>query len=110
MAGKMRIKKKIVERRYYYANAKAVPRARKQGKHMRGMLCMLSLLFVFVCYQAMSESGHAPAMGQIWNYIKEEVAVNAWKNCMASMVTEEQEISKEIITEPLPEIIVKGTQ
>lgn len=91
MAGKMRIKKKIVERRYYYANARAVPRARKQGKHMRGMLCMLSLLFVFVCYQAMSESGHAPAMGQIWNYIKEEVAVNAWKNCMASMVTEEQE-------------------
>ena len=58
---------------------------------MRFFLCAVSLLFVFVCYQNMSKTGDAPAMEQIVSYLKEEISVHAWKNCMPVMVTEEKE-------------------
>ncbi|MCI9532241.1 MAG: stage II sporulation protein P [Lachnospiraceae bacterium] len=50
-----------------------------------------SVLFVFVCYQNMSSLGKAPAMEQIGNFIREEIAVQAWKNCMPAMLREGQE-------------------
>ena len=49
------------------------------------------VLFVFVCYQNMSSLGTAPAMEQIGNFIKEEIAVQAWENCMPAMLHEGQE-------------------
>lgn len=51
----------------------------------------ISVLFVFVCYQNMSATGDAPAMGQFLNFIREEIAVSAWKNCMPVMLREEEE-------------------
>lgn len=47
------------------------------------------ILFVFVCYQNMEAEGKVPAMKQIGTYIKEEMSVRAWKNCMMVMLTEE---------------------
>ncbi len=55
-----------------------------------------SVLFVAVCYQNMSSLGTAPAMEQIGNFVKEEVAVQAWKNCMPAMLREEQDGSVSI--------------
>ena len=49
----------------------------------------MSVLFVLVCYQNMSLTGTAPAMEQILNFLKEETAVSAWKNCMPVMLREE---------------------
>lgn len=49
----------------------------------------MSVLFVLVCYQNMSLTGTAPAMEQIFNFLKEETAVSAWKNCMPVMLREE---------------------
>ncbi len=48
------------------------------------------MLFVIVCYQNMAFTGKAPAMKQILNYLKEETAVSAWKNCMPVMLREER--------------------
>lgn len=49
----------------------------------------MSVLFVLVCFQNMSLTGTAPAMEQIFNFLKEETAVSAWKNCMPVMLREE---------------------
>ncbi|MFG6384586.1 MAG: stage II sporulation protein P [Lachnospiraceae bacterium] len=49
----------------------------------------ICILFVFVCYQNMEAEGKVPAVKQIGTYIKEEMSVNAWKNCMMVMLTEE---------------------
>ncbi len=55
------------------------------------MLGGISVLFVIVCYQNMAFTNKAPAMRQILNYLKEETAVSAWKNCMPVMLREEKE-------------------
>ena len=64
---------------------------RKSRKYMQWCLGGASVLFVFVCYQNMSSLGKAPAMEQIGNFIREEIAVQAWKNCMPAMLREGQE-------------------
>ncbi len=48
------------------------------------------MMFVFVCYQSMASSGKAPALKQLFNFIREETAVAAWKNCMPVMLKEEE--------------------
>ena len=58
---------------------------------MQWCLGGVGVLFVFVCYQNMSSLGTAPAMEQIGNFIKEEIAVQAWENCMPAMLHEGQE-------------------
>ena len=64
---------------------------RKAIKYVQWMAGGISVLFVFVCYQNMSATGEAPAMGQFLNFIREEIAVSAWKNCMPVMLREEEE-------------------
>lgn len=66
-------------------------RKKKSGKYIRGVLCGLSLLFVLVCYQNMSETGKAPAWEQIGAFLKESIAQKAWENCMMVMAAEEKE-------------------
>ncbi len=90
---KIRMKKKWIGRSHPYIPVRAAARRRKSGRYMRFALWVASLLFVFVCYQNMSESDEAPAMEQIWAYLKEEAAVGSWKNCMMAMVAEQQEES-----------------
>lgn len=85
------MKKKWMGRSRSCIPARAAARRRKSGKYMRCALWAAGLLFVFVCYQNMSETGQTPAMGQIWAYLKEEAAVGSWKNCMMVMVAEGQE-------------------
>ncbi len=51
------------------------------------------MLFVFVCYQNIASLGNAPVMGQVVNYVREEIAVSAWKNCMMAMLCEQRETS-----------------
>ncbi len=86
------MRKKWMKRRYFYPDVKVAGRRRKKtGKAICFFLCCFSLLFVFVCYQNMAETGRAPALEQIGNYIREEIAVGAWKNCMMVMVTDEKE-------------------
>lgn len=87
------MKKKWIGRSHPYIPVRAAARRRKSGRYMRFALWVASLLFVFVCYQNMSESDEAPAMEQIWAYLKEEAAVGSWKNCMMAMVAEQQEES-----------------
>ena len=71
---------------------KFLTRKRKKTiKYVQWMAGGISVLFVFVCYQNMSATGDAPAMGQFLNFIREEIAVSAWKNCMPVMVREEEE-------------------
>ena len=64
---------------------------KKTIKYVQWMAGGISVLFVFVCYQNMSATGDAPAMGKFLNFIREEIAVSAWKNCMPVMVREEEE-------------------
>ncbi len=71
---------------------KYLTRKRKKAvKYFQWMAGGISVLFVFVCYQNMSAVGDAPAMGQFLNFIREEIAVSAWKNCMPVMLREEEE-------------------
>lgn len=85
------MRRKWMKRRCFYPKVKAPGRRRKTGKSICFFLWGLSLLFVFVCYQNLAETGQAPAMEQIAAYLKEEIAVSAWKNCMMVMVTDEGE-------------------
>ena len=64
---------------------------KKPRKYIQWMAGGVSVLFVFVCYQTMSSTGDAPAAEQFLNYIREEIAVSAWKNCMPVMMREEEE-------------------
>lgn len=65
---------------------------RKKARHYTGgILLAISLLFVFVCYQTMSETGKVPALKQVLSWVKEEIAVEAWKNCMMVMITEKEQ-------------------
>lgn len=66
-------------------------RKKESGKYIRGVLCGLSLLFVFVCYQNMSETGKAPAWEQVGVFLRESIAKKAWENCMMAMAAEEKE-------------------
>lgn len=73
---------------------KALIRKRKRkGKYRQWLIGGLSVLFVFVCYQNIASLGNAPVMGQIVNYVREEIAVSAWKNCMMAMLCEQKETS-----------------
>lgn len=85
------MRKKWMKRRCFYAKAMAADRRRKTGKSLVYVLWGLSLLFVFVCYQNLAETNQAPAMEQIAAYLKEELAVGAWKNCMMVMTTDQGE-------------------
>ena len=65
---------------------------RKKARHYTGgILLAISLLFVFVCYQTMSETGKVPELKQVLSWVKEEIAVEAWKNCMMVMITEKEQ-------------------
>ncbi len=73
---------------------KALIRKRKRkGKYRQWLIGGLSVLFVFVCYQNIASLGNAPVMGQVVNYVREEIAVSAWKNCMMAMLCEQKETS-----------------
>ncbi len=73
---------------------KALIRKRKRkGKYRQWLIGGLSVLFVFVCYQNIASLGNAPVMGQVVNYVREEIAVSAWKNCMMAMLCEQRETS-----------------
>lgn len=85
------MRKKWMKRRCFYPGVRAAGRRKKTGKSICFFLWGLSLLFVFVCYQNLAETNQAPAMKQIAAYLKEEIAVSAWKNCMMVMVTDEGE-------------------
>ena len=85
------MRKKWMKRRCFYPGVRAAGRRKKTGKSICFFLWGLSLLFVFVCYQNLAETNQAPAMEQIAAYLKEEIAVSAWKNCMMVMVTDEGE-------------------
>lgn len=85
------MRRKWMKRRSFYAKAVAADRRRKTGKSIVSVLWGLSLLFVFVCYQNLAERNQAPAMEQIAAYLKEELAVGAWKNCMMVMVADQEE-------------------
>lgn len=85
------MRKKWMKRRCFYPWVRAAGRRKKTGKSICFFLWGLSLLFVFVCYQNLAETNQAPAMEQIAAYLKEEIAVSAWKNCMMVMVTDEGE-------------------
>ncbi len=85
------MRKKRMRRSRFSVNAKTITQRKRSGKQIHLFLCIVSLLFVLVCYQNMSETGNAPAMKQIGTYFMEETSVNAWKNCMLIMVTEEKE-------------------
>ncbi len=68
---------------------KRLGKQKKTGKYMQYLVGGTCVLFVFACYQNMSSTGQAPAIEQIGNFIKEEVAVRAWKNCMPAMLQED---------------------
>lgn len=68
-----------------------IKKRKKAGKYIQGVFLGISILFVFVCYQTMSDTGKVPAMKQVISYLKEELAVGAWKNCMMIMVTEREQ-------------------
>ncbi len=71
---------------------KALIRKRnRKGRYKQWLLLALSVLFVFVCYQNIASLGDAPALQQLVNFVREEVAVSAWKNCMLPMVCEQEE-------------------
>lgn len=73
---------------------KALIRKRKcKGKYKQWLIGGLSVLFVVVCYQNIASLGNAPVMGQVINYLREEVAVSAWKNCMMAMLCEQGQTS-----------------
>ncbi|MCI8299226.1 MAG: stage II sporulation protein P [Lachnospiraceae bacterium] len=73
---------------------KALVRKKKRaGRYIQWTLGAVSVLFVIVCYQNMAFTQNAPAMSQILNYLKEETAVSAWRNCMPVMLREEEEQS-----------------
>ena len=73
---------------------KAQIRKRKcKGKYKQWLIGGLSVLFVVVCYQNIASLGNAPVMGQVVNYLREEIAVSAWKNCMMAMLCEQKETS-----------------
>lgn len=73
---------------------KALIRKRKcKGKYKQWLIGGLSVLFVVVCYQNIASLGNAPVMGQVVNYLREEIAVSAWKNCMMAMLCEQKETS-----------------
>lgn len=73
---------------------KALIRKRKcKGKYRQWLIGGLSVLFVVVCYQNIASLGNAPVMGQVVNYLREEVAVSAWKNCMMAMLCEQGQTS-----------------
>ncbi|NBH14582.1 stage II sporulation protein P [Lachnospiraceae bacterium] len=70
---------------------KALIRKKKRaGRYIQWILGGVSVLFVIVCYQSMAFTKNAPAMSQILNYLKEETAVSAWRNCMPVMLREEE--------------------
>lgn len=72
---------------------KALIRKRKRkGRYKQWLLLAVSVLFVFVCYQNIASLGEAPALQQLVNFIREEVAVSAWKNCMLPMLCEREEL------------------
>lgn len=71
---------------------KALRKKRKRmGNYKQWLIGGISVLFVFVCYQNIASLGNAPAMSQIVNYVREEIAVSSWKNCMMAMLCEKQE-------------------
>lgn len=71
---------------------KALVRKRKRkGNYKQWLIGAVSVLFVFVCYQNIAVLGNAPALSQIVNYVREEIAVASWKNCMVAMLCEKQE-------------------
>lgn len=70
-----------------------IRKRKRKGKYRQWLIGGLSVLFVFVCYQNIASLGNAPVMGQIVNYVREEIAVSAWKNCMMAMLCEQKETS-----------------
>lgn len=71
---------------------KALIRKRnRKGRYRQWLLLAFSVLFVFVCYQNIALLGEAPALQQLVNFVREEIAVSAWKNCMLPMVCEQEE-------------------
>lgn len=71
-----------------------IKKRKKPGKYLQGFLVGVCVLFVFVCYQNMTVLGKAPALKQLGNFIREETAVKAWRNCMPVMLREEEQDSK----------------
>lgn len=70
---------------------KALSRKRKRKvRYKQWLLGAISVLFVFVCYQNIASLGEAPALQQLVNFIREEIAVSAWKNCMMPMLCESE--------------------
>lgn len=71
---------------------KALIRKRnRKGRYRQWLLLAFRVLFVFVCYQNIALLGEAPALQQLVNFVREEIAVSAWKNCMLPMVCEQEE-------------------
>lgn len=70
-----------------------IKRRKRKGKYRQWLIGGVSVLFVFVCYQNIASLGNAPVMGQVINYVREEIAVAAWKNCMMAMLCEQKEES-----------------
>lgn len=68
-----------------------IRKSKRKGSYKQWLLGALSVLFVFVCYQNIASLGEAPALQQLVNFVREEVAVSAWKNCMMPMLCEQEE-------------------
>lgn len=68
-----------------------IKRRKRKGNYKQWLIGAVSVLFVFVCYQNIAVLGNAPAFGQVVNFIREEIAVASWKNCMTAMLCEKQE-------------------
>lgn len=67
---------------------------KRTGKRLQYLAGAVCILLVFVCYQNMEAIGKGPAISQIGAYLQEKLAVQAWKNCMPSML-ESVETEKE---------------
>ncbi len=68
-----------------------VKKRKRKGNYKQWLLGAVSVLFVFVCYQNTAVLGNAPALSQVVNFVREEIAVASWKNCMMAMLCERQE-------------------
>lgn len=68
-----------------------IKKRKRKGNYKQWLIGAASVLFVFVCYQNIALLGNAPALGQLVNYAREEIAVSSWKNCMMAMLCEKQE-------------------
>lgn len=63
---------------------------KKTGKPIKIILGIFGILFAVVCYQNLKAAGVTPGLPQFGEYIREEVAAQAFKNCMMVMIQESQ--------------------